>query len=198
MKRVWRTRLSPWVLLLFLLAVSIGCSSDTDEQLIAKMNVALKAGTFYNQREARNAVSRLLRRGNTKVKDPQVVDCLITTGALLLSDNAEWMKRREARKVYDLIKRYDDATIVEGLARKVIKDARNRLRVLFLGVRLGTKGSEERLNQVLDQHGDKKMAEDFLNSGSSNLYEGAKRWAEKHGYHIKKGMGSHRVSWGKF
>lgn len=198
MRRVPYRSSSLWLLLVCVLSVLTGCSSETDEQLLTKMNAALESGSFRNQAQALSAVSRLLSRGNTKAKEPRVVDCLITTGALLLTDAAEWTNRSEARDVYKLIKRYENETVVEGLVRKVIHDERNRLHVLFLGVKLGIPRSQERLNEVLDEHGDKKMAEDFLNSGSSKLYEGGKRWANKHGYNITQGMGSHRVSWGNF
>lgn len=187
-----------WFLLVCGLSTLIGCSSETDEQLLVKMTPGLQAGNFRNQPEALRAVSKLLSRGHAKAKEPKVVDCLVTTGALLLTDDADWTDRNEARNIYDLIKRYDNKTVVEGLVRKVIEDATNRLHVLFLGIKLGIPGSQERLNQVLDEHGDKKMAEDFLNSGSSELYEGGKRWANNHGYSIMTGMGSHRASWGNF
>lgn len=57
-----------------------------------------------------------------------------TTGALLLTDDAEWTNRDEARKIYDLIKRYDNHTVVEGLVRRVINDEKNRLHVLLMAV----------------------------------------------------------------
>lgn len=198
MKRVPDSSLVLWFILVYVLSVLIGCSSETDEQLLMKMNPGLQAGNFRNQPEALGSVSKLLSRGNTKVNDPKVVDCIITTGSLLLTDDAEWTERNEAREVYDLIKRYDNKTVVDGLVRKVIQDAKNRLHILFLGIKLGIPGSQERLNQVLDEHGDMKMAEDFLNSGSQELYEGGKRWANNHGYSIISGMGSHRASWGNF
>jgi len=187
-----------WHLLVCALSALIGCSTETDESLVVKVIPGLRIGNFRNQPDALKAVSELLSRGHAKAKEPKVVDCLVTTGALLLTDNAEWIDRKEARNVYDLIKRYDNRTVIEGLARKVAEDERNRLRVLFFGVKLGIPGSQERLNQVLDEHGDEKMAEDFLNSGSPALYEGGKRWANNHGYSIVAGIGSHRVSWGSF
>lgn len=198
MKRIPDRSSALWFLLVSGLLVLMGCSSETDEQLFAKITPGLQLGSFRYQPEALRAVSKLLSRGHAKVKEPKVVDCLITTGALLLTDYAGWTERNEARNVYDLIKRYDNNTVVEGLVRKVIEDATNRLHVLFLGIKLGIPGSQERLNQVLDEHGDKEMAEDFLNSGSSELYEGGKRWANNHGYSIMTGMGSHRASWGNF
>jgi hypothetical protein len=211
---------APWFLLICGLSALLGCSSETDEQLLVKMTPGLQAGSFRSQPEALRAISKLLSRGHAKIKEPKVVDCLITTGALLLTDDAEWTDQNEARKVYDLIKRYDNKSVVEGLVRQVIQDSPNslhileklgwkvtgliqdvtnrRLHVLFLAIKLGIPGNQQRLNQVLDKHGDEKMAENFLNSGSSELYEGGKRWANKHGYSIMTGMGSHRASWGNF
>ena len=198
MKRVRDRSSTLWFILVCVFSVLVGCSSETDEQLLTKTNPGLQAGSFRNQPEALRAVSKLLRRRHAKAKDQKVVDCLITTGALLLTDNAGWTNRTEARDVYDLIKRYDNKMIVDGLVRKVIQDETTRLHVLFLGIKLGIPDSQKRLNQVLDEHGDKRMAEDFLNSGSSELYEGGKRWANNHGYNIMSGMGSRRASWGNF
>lgn len=199
MRRVSDRQPAIWLLLVCGLSTLVGCSNKTpDEQLVAKMTAGLKAGNFRNQPEALSAVSELVRRGHAKAKDPKVVDCIVTTGALLLTDDAEWTEPNEARNVYDVLKRYDNNTTVEGLVRRVIGDSQNRLHVLFLGIKLGIPGSQERLNQVLDEHGDKEMAEDFLNSGSSELYEGGKQWANNHGYSITTGMGSHRASWGSF
>jgi hypothetical protein len=73
-----------------------------------------------------------------------------------------------------------------------------RLRALFLGIKLGIPGSEEKLVVILEKYGDKTMAEDFLNSGSSRLYEGGRQWVIERGHMISFGPGSRRVSWGKF
>ena len=185
-------------LALVFLVFSIACSRESDEQLVAKVNAGVESGSFHKQPEQLEAVATLLGRGHARAKEPDVVDCLISTGALLLTDDADWTDRAEARVVYNLIKRYDDTSVVDSLVRKVIEDQTHRLHVLFLGIKLGISGSQIRLNQTLAEHGDKKMAEDFLNAGSSELYEGGKRWANAHGYSIETGMGSHRASWGSF
>lgn len=125
------------------------------------------------------------------------IDALIATGASLLNDQADWIDRAEGRKVYDRLLRLNGTAVTDGIVRAVL-DGQNRLHVLFLGVKLGIAGSQERLNSVLMQQGDKKMAEDFLNSGSRELHKGGERWAESHGYFISTGMGSHRVGWGQF
>jgi hypothetical protein len=179
-----------WFLLVCGLSVLVACSSETDEQLLAKIAPALQAGNFRFQPKALDAVSELLNRGNAKVKEPEVIDCLITTGALLLTDDAEWTNPNQGRDVYDLIKRYDDNDVIEGLGRKVIEDETNRLHVLFLAIKLEIPGSLECLNQILDFFGDQRMAEDFLNSGSSELHEGADRWASSNGYLVIPAWGS--------
>lgn len=87
--------------------------------------------------------------------------------------------------------------VVDSLARHVLKPE-IRLRTLFWGVKLGIPETEERLNKFRVKRGDKRMAEDFLNSGSQKLHDGGREWANEHGYFISTGMGSHRVAWGQF
>lgn len=52
------------------------------------------------------------------------------------------------------------------------------------------------LLSILDQHGDRAMAEDFLNCGHGQLNAAAVGWAARHGYSVSRGPGSHRVDWG--
>lgn len=54
------------------------------------------------------------------------------------------------------------------------------------------------LTAALDRHGNKTMAEVYLNSGSGELDKAAREWASKRGYHITTGPGAHTVSWGRF
>lgn len=61
---------------------------------------------------------------------------------------------------------------------------------------MGIEGSQKKLNDTLMKHGDKEMAEDFLNSGSAELDAGGRAWGNDHGYYIDNGPGSNRVSWG--
>lgn len=122
---------------------------------------------------------------------------LIAAGARVLDRDGDWTDRTEGRRIYDELKGKDGTIVTKALVRKVLESNR-RLQVLFLAVKLGIPGSEERLNDVLEAYGDQSMAEDYLNSGSSELYAGAERWAQKRGYYIATGMGSHRVGWGRF
>ncbi len=124
-------------------------------------------------------------------------DSLLHAGAKLLNGRADWTDTAKARPIYDELKRMNGLIVTKAVVRKVTA-GEDRLRVLFLAVKLGITGSEEHLNAVLQTYGDKNMAEDYLNSGSQLLSEGAKRWANEHGYSINAGGGSHRVAWGRF
>jgi len=125
------------------------------------------------------------------------VEKLVASGARVLDVQGNWTDRSGGRRIYDELRGMDGVIVTKGLVRRVLK-CEKRLQVLFLAVKLGIAGSEERLIDVLDAYGDKSMAEDYLNSGSSILYEGARRWAQKRGGYIEAGMGSHRVGWGRF
>jgi hypothetical protein len=184
------------ILLLVLLSFSLGLAQQSNE-LIQQINLAVKQKPSELEVSALQAVYELVNKGDVKAQEPQILDALVSTGANCLNGQAGWVDAKRGRIVYDALKKIEGKLVTESLARKVIKGT-NRLHVLFLGVKLGIPGSQERLNQILMNHGDKKMAEDFLNSGSQDLFEGGKRWANAHGYRINTGMGSHRVGWGRF
>jgi len=136
-------------------------------------------------------------RTPSKMESRGLAEKLVKDGAKLLDKQGDWIDEVKARPSYDALKELDGNLVTDVIVRKVEKDE-NRLHVLFLAVKLGIPGSEKRLNGVLEEFGDKSMAEDFLNSGSEALYEGGKNWANRHGYSINTGPGSHRVAWGRF
>ena len=184
-----------------ILAAKEGRVSAVDKLLAAKSDVNSKGkdnltALMWAANEGHADVVQLLLSAGADISDD--VDVLITIGAALISDNADWINRNHAQKIFTLIKRRDNPTVIDGLVRKVTQDSENRLHVLFLAIKLGIPGSQERLNQALYSIGDKKMAEDFLNSGSSELHQGGESWAKQHGYNINSGEGSHRASWGRF
>jgi hypothetical protein len=123
---------------------------------------------------------------------------LLTAGASLLTDEAEWTDVGRARTIYNLIGSFDAQTAIDAIVDRVSHSGANRLHLLFLAVKLGISGSEERLNQLLYDHGTKSMAEDYLNCGSEALDEGGRKWASMHGYYVSTGEGSHRTAWGAF
>lgn len=126
------------------------------------------------------------------------VAVLVGSAVDLLTDAATWTDPVRARRVYELILRFDPQASTNALVAAVAQDPARRLRILFLAVKLGIPGSEDRLNDLLIRHGDKSMAEDFLNSGSDVLGEGGERWAAMHGYTVTTGPGSSRTTWGAF
>ena len=58
--------------------------------------------------------------------------------------------------------------------------------------------SEERLTLMLEGHGTKEMATDFLNAGSSLLALRADDWAAAHGYRIDERTRHVAARWGEF
>ncbi len=176
---------------------SVGRASESEEILWIKIEKNLQQNNSDLNDSALDAIKILRGRGNAETQNSEVIDALIRTDASCLDDQANWINREKGKNVYDLLKSYNNDQLIDSLARLVLKST-NRLHILFLGVKLGIQGSEERLNSILMNNGDVRMAEDFLNSGSQSLYNGGKQWGNAHGYHIMQGMGSHRVVWGRF
>lgn len=61
------------------------------------------------------------------------------------------------------------------------------------------KGDESRIPELRDlllRFGDKPLAEDYLNCGHPSMSAAASEWANKKGYNVNTGFGSHRVRWG--
>jgi hypothetical protein len=144
-----------------------------------------------------NAAVAAQNSRNAKALQSDIVSRMIMAGANYIDDNAGWTDYNEGRKIYDYLKRADMGKVIESMQRVIVVHI-NRMHVLFLAVKLGLRGSEEALNSLLLTYGDVSMAEDYLNSGSSILNEGGRKWAKANGYMIGVGMGSHRVSWGSF
>jgi len=169
-------------------------------------NTPLHYAYYYGRKEA---VERLAAYGadatirNKEGDNPQDMqkiaeaEKLLISGAQLIDMNGDWKDSASGREVYRKLQNIEGAIVTRAIVRKVLR-AENRLQVLFLAVKLGISGSEKRLNDVVRDCGDKSMAEDYINSGSSALYNGGKEWAERNGYYISTGMGSHRVAWGRF
>lgn len=63
-------------------------------------------------------------------------------------------------------------------------------------IRQGNESHIPELVELLFRYGDKRLAEDFLNCGKSELGAAAKKWAKERGYAIHIGEGYGRVRWG--
>jgi prepilin-type N-terminal cleavage/methylation domain-containing protein len=169
-----------------------GCAkSKSDEEL----TIDLKSPDFLLRY---TAIKNLLSRNNSAAKQPEVVDWIVSYSAEMINENAEWIDARKARGFYDLLKVYDGDQVTDSLIRLCLNKPKIRLRVLFLAVKLGMPKSQEKLSDLLLAHGDKQMVEDFLNSGSPELFEASKKWAEKNDGLIFKGQGSRNAKWGQF
>lgn len=149
---------------------------------------------------------------------PEIESKIVET-AQLLSPEGAWTNKSNARAMYDALRTRQDKYLINSLVLQIIRHSRSpitpgdlptdpeqeksgsletRLKVLILALKLGIRGSEEKLVSILMVYGDKSMAEDLLNSGSNTLATGGDSWAAAHGYHIMTGLGSHRASWGNF
>lgn len=151
------------------------------------------------------AIAVLLRLGHAPAS-PTVaglVDRLLLAGAGCVSDQGD-LEREHGLPLYRTLKSIaDDAApngggrecVISGLERAVL-EGKLRSKVLMFAVKLGIEGSESRLKDLLLKHGDKQMAEDYLNCGSQALDEAGRAWAAARGYLVSVGDGSHRVRWG--
>jgi len=142
-------------------------------------------------------VAKLQRERSPEARNIEYIDKLIFTGANCLNSNAFWVDQQRGRQIYDMLKNYDSQTLADSMTRVVLIQI-DRLKVLFLIVKLGVHGTQQPLNNLLMRYGDKSMAEDYLNCGSRELYEGGAAWGRSRGMYIRSGPGSHRVGWGNF
>jgi hypothetical protein len=155
------------------------------------------AKSYMLSDEEVNQVVRLQKENPTEARRALYIDKLMFTAAACLDKDANWADLNKGRKLYNLLQQYDSHTLSNSMVRVVLIQI-DRLRVLFLIVKLGVSGTQNSLNGLLMRYGDKKMAEDFLNCGSPDLHSGGEAWGRAHGYHIRTGPGSHRVGWGRF
>ena len=196
-------------------AVAKGDTKHMDKLLNSKCDVNLKdslgntplhIAVYYGQKKA---AKQLIKRGaDYKIKNiagrtpaelgqTRKVEELVASCARCLDNQADWVDRDKGLEIYQVLKDMDIGMVISALVYRIYTPE-NRLQSLFLAVKLGIPGTEELLVSVLMSVGDEGMAEDYLNSGSSALADGAKRWAAQNGYSIKTGLGSHRAAWGEF
>jgi hypothetical protein len=131
--------------------------------------------------------------------DTYIIGALVRKTAERIGTNGDWIHGQpdaNTEAYIALNAEWLAESVTSALAREV-SDPNRRMQTLFLAVKLGIPGSERDIVAVLDQHGDKQMAEDFLNCGSPTLADSGRSWAEQHGYSISSGSGSNRVQWGR-
>ncbi|GIE33807.1 hypothetical protein Ait01nite_068520 [Actinoplanes italicus] len=108
-----------------------------------------------------------------------------------------WRDREKARPFYDSLQRTPARLYNPALVRVALRVAKHRS-LVCLAVKVGAPGSEERLASLLDAHGTKEIATDYLNAGTPLLAEAARRWAAANGYVIEQTGSVAAVRWATF
>ena len=90
-----------------------------------------------------------------------------------------------------------DALAAVSLFQDVQQDATEAVQQACLNlIRLGNESRIPEMVDLLDDYGDKVLAEDYLNCGQPDLDSAARSWAGQHGYSVGSGYGSNRARWG--
>jgi hypothetical protein len=116
----------------------------------------------------------------------------------------DWQPRTEREEIYLRICQRQVRELTEAwdrTRRLLLKDAlsldkRRVHNAVLTFVSLGREDVVPELERILDQHGDKEMAETYLNCGNKSLADKARDWAAGRGYRISSGRGSHEADWG--
>jgi HEAT repeat protein len=112
-------------------------------------------------------------------------------GALVSAlEKLGWKPASDAEQIYDWIGKQDTSHLKQawGKTSKVLLDdvssgdQRKVENAVYSFVALGDPKVVDDLVQALDDHGDKDMAETFLNSGNDKLQQAAHDWASSNGY----------------
>lgn len=90
-----------------------------------------------------------------------------------------------------------DALAAVSLFPEVQPDAVDGVQNAALNlIRLGDESRIPEMVDLLEGYGDKRLAEDYLNCGQPDLDTAGRSWAQRRGYFISSGAGSHRATWG--
>jgi HEAT repeat protein len=117
-----------------------------------------------------------------------------------------WKPASDAEQIYDWIGKQDSSHLKQGWEKtsKVLLedvssgDQRKVQNAVYSFMALGEPKVLDDLVQILDDHGDKDMAETFLNCGNDKLEQAANDWAKNNGYTITPIPGSSHQSWGSW
>ncbi len=123
---------------------------------------------------------------------------LLKRGARCLEPMGVWRDVNQGRAVYGKLEGCSPRIYNPAIVRVVLKNSESRRQLLYLAIKLGISGSEEKLVEVLDGFGTKEMAVDYLNAGSDILRVAAERWARRNNYRIYTTGGRRVVTWGQF
>jgi hypothetical protein len=118
-----------------------------------------------------------------------------------------WKPASEAEQIYDWIGKKDSTHLKQDWDKtsKVLLDdvssgdQRKVENAVYCFVAMGEPKVVDDLVQILDDHGDKDLAETFLNCGNDKLEQAARDWATKNGYQtLMLPAGASHQNWGSW
>jgi HEAT repeat protein len=118
-----------------------------------------------------------------------------------------WKPASDAEQIYDWIGKQDSSHLKQAWEKtsKVLLDdvssgdQRKVQNAVYSFMALGEPKVLDDLVQILDDHGDKDMAETFLNCGNDKLEQAARDWASKNGFQtMMLPTGSSHQNWGSW
>jgi HEAT repeat protein len=129
-------------------------------------------------------------------------------GALVSAlEKLGWKPASDAEQIYDWIGKQDSSHLKQSWEKtsKVLLDdvssgdQRKVQNAVYSFMALGEPKVVDDLVQAIDDHGDKDMAETYLNCGNEKLAQAARDWASKNGFQtIMLPAGSSHQNWGSW
>jgi len=90
-----------------------------------------------------------------------------------------------------------DAISAVSLFPRVQAEAQQAVQQACLNlIRRGDESRIPEMADLLEGYGDEMLAEDYLNCGQPDLEVAGQQWANRQGYAVDRGRGSHRATWG--
>lgn len=96
-----------------------------------------------------------------------------------------FLQTENGRTVYNKLCSANPKAVKMSLCQQLLSlswNSGDQKSLILLATKLNNSGMEKDLVGVLTEYGDKCMAEDYLNYGSSLLKDAGRRWASAHGY----------------
>jgi HEAT repeat protein len=117
---------------------------------------------------------------------------------------AHWQPTTPREQVYLWICQSNGTALAqarEQTCRILLEDVRSKDKprvdhAVFALLSLGWPDLIPELKRILEEEGDEKMAETYLNCGHEALRAAAQAWGDQHGYRISPFGGSRKTSWG--
>jgi len=134
-------------------------------------------------------------------------DWNLNAGLVPALEKLGWKPASDADQIYDWIGKQDSSHLKQAWEKtsKVLLDdvssgdQRKVQNAVYCFVALGEPKVVDDLVRILDDHGDKDMAETFLNCGNDKLEQAARDWASKNGFQtMMLPAGSSHQNWGSW